>query len=196
MSRADDNHSNSAANSVSPTVCGVASVAVQLIRFPEIQSMHRPLLLPACDSCSPRPLASRTAALLIQARSPTRNLSVVGHATLPRGGAEGDWASPGCCGTPRRSQAHVAPEGAAGSITASTACMGGTDKQAWEATKQPRDARPAPWLERSRLLPISHGRFEARPVLLPLRGGELRADRQLTFYFRIFDGRGYAIQRI
>ena len=42
MSRADDDHSSSAANSASPTVCRVTSVAVQLIRFPEIQSMHRP----------------------------------------------------------------------------------------------------------------------------------------------------------
>ena len=61
MSRADDDHSSSAANSVSPTVCRVANVAVQLIRFPEIQSMHRSLL-PACDVCSSLPLPSRTAA--------------------------------------------------------------------------------------------------------------------------------------
>ena len=74
--------------------------------------------------------------------------------------------------------------------------MGGTDKQAWEDTKQPRDARPAPWLELSRLLPIFHRGFEAGLVLPLHGGGELRADRQLTFYFRILDGRGYAMQRI
>jgi len=49
------------------------------------------------------------------------------------------------------------------------------------------DTHPPLRLERSRLLPTTGGRFEARPTLLSASSGDLRVDRQLTYYFQYLE---------
>ena len=79
MSRADDGHPCSAENAVWPTACGIYSVAVQLIRYPEIQSiMHRPPLCPLETGAAHAPFQSEPSRLPILAGSPARGLGVAG----------------------------------------------------------------------------------------------------------------------
>jgi hypothetical protein len=136
MSRADDGHPSSAENTVSPTACEFYSAAVQLIRFPEIQSIvHRPLLCPLAMRISSAPCPSKPVTPSHTARKPhemPRRCRACATALRKRRREIGRaW----CFRKPRRSQAHAVGRqvlrrhgdatqgGEVGSITASVAGM-------------------------------------------------------------------------
>jgi hypothetical protein len=146
ISGADDDHSRSAEIrarrlSVGPQCRGAA------YPVPRIQSVkHQSLLVPARDACSPPLALSDRRAFQCWLEAPRECSALSGVRHCLEEAQEGGWASGGYFRTPRQSRAHATPGGAA-------VCTGGADKQAWEITRQCRDARPAGWVERSRLLP-------------------------------------------